>query len=401
MRFSPRASVVLLACGHLTNDFYCNFLPVLLPIIMPKLDLSLTLSGLLVMVMSIASNMMQPVFGYLMDRHRMSWLLVPVLPFGAICICTIGFISTKVMLFIVIALTGLSVSAYHPLGSSLVAKVARAGKAGIAMSLYVAGGNIGFAFAPVVIVAFTEAWPLESLPWLILPSLVIMAFFAASGLSHFSTVQKTAGDRLPLRKMLANPSVVRLNVAMGLRCWTHVAVSTFLPLLLVRAGYSPLVSGTLLTLFLGGCALGGISGGALGDRFGHKRIILGALALAIFPTAYFFTHAGTEPAALVALFLSGAFLIASQPSSIVWAQRAMPGSAGMASGMMMGAMPGSAGMASGMMMGLSFGLGSIGAAITAALADQIGLDTALLLTTVPLLLSVFVAAATPYPKNLR
>lgn len=164
MRFSPRTSVVLLACGHLTNDFYCNFLPVLLPIIMPKLDLSLTLSGLLVMVMSIASNMMQPVFGYLMDRHRMSWLLVPVLPFGAICICTIGFISTKIMLFLVIALTGLSVSAYHPLGSSLVAKVARAGKAGIAMSLYVAGGNIGFAFAPVVIVAFTEAWPLESLP---------------------------------------------------------------------------------------------------------------------------------------------------------------------------------------------------------------------------------------------
>lgn len=386
MRFSPRASVVLLACGHLTNDFYCNFLPVLLPIIMPKLDLSLTLSGLLVMVMSIASNMMQPVFGYLMDRHRMSWLLVPVLPFGAICICTIGYLSTKVMLFIVIALTGLSVSAYHPLGSSLVAKVARAGKAGIAMSLYVAGGNIGFAFAPVVIVAFTETWPLESLPWLILPGLVIMAFFAASGLSHFSTVQKTAGDRLPLKKMLANPSVVRLNVAMGLRCWTHVAVSTFLPLLLVRAGYSPLISGTLLTLFLGGCALGGISGGALGDRFGHKRIIIGALALAIFPTAYFFTHAGTEPASLVALFLSSAFLIASQPSSIVWAQRAMPGSAGMASGMMMG---------------LSFGLGSIGAALTAALADQIGLDTALLLTTIPLLLSVFVAAATPYPKNMH
>ena len=386
MRFSSRTSVLLLACGHLTNDFYCNFLPVLLPIIMPKLDLSLTLSGLLVMVMSIASNMMQPVCGYLMDRHRMSWLLVPVLPFGALCICTVGYLSTKAALFVIIALTGLSVSAYHPLGSSLVAKVARAGKAGIAMSLYVAGGNIGFAFAPLVIVAFTETWPLESLPWLIVPSLLMMALFAASGLSHFSTVQKAKGDRLPLKKMLANPSVVRLNIAMGLRCWTHVAVSTFLPLLLVRAGYSPLISGTLLTLFLGGCALGGITGGALGDRFGHKRIIIAALALAIAPTAYFFTHAGTTPLALIALFFSGAFLIASQPSSIVWAQRAMPGSAGMASGMMMG---------------LSFGLGSLGAALTAAIADQIGLDTALLLTTIPLLLSVFVATATPYPQNLR
>ena len=369
MPFSPRAAVLTLAGGHLGIDFYCNFLPVLLPIIMPKLGVSLTLSGLLVMVMSITSNMMQPVFGCLMDRHRMSWLLVPVIPVGAICIWT-----------------GLSVSAYHPLGSSLVAKVARAGKAGIAMSLYVAGGNIGFAFAPVVIVAFTDTFPLETLPILIAPALVLMALFAASGLSKFSTVQKTAGDRLPLKKLLSNPSVVRLNLAMGLRCWTHVAVSTFLPLMLVQAGYSHLLSGTLLTVFLMGCAIGGVTGGALGDRFGHKRIIVGALSLGIVPTAYFFTHAGTAPLSLIALFASGACLIASQPSSIVWAQRAMPGSAGMASGMMMG---------------LSFGLGSLGTALTATLAEHIGLEAALLATTLPLALSVFVAAATPYPEPKR
>ena len=178
MRFSARVSVVLLALGHLFNDFYCNFLPVLLPIIMPRLDLSLTLSGLLVMVMSIASNMMQPVFGFLMDRHRMSWLLIPVIPFGAICICTIGFLTTKAMLFLLIALTGLSVSAFHPLGSSLVAKVAPTGRQGQSMSLYVAGGNIGFAFAPVVIVAYTQALPLSALPWLILPSLCMMGLYA-------------------------------------------------------------------------------------------------------------------------------------------------------------------------------------------------------------------------------
>ena len=47
------------------------------------------------------------------------------------------------------------------------------------------------------------------------------------------------------------------------------------------------------------------------------------------------------------------------------------------------------------MMGLSFGLGSIGTALTAWLADYIGLPTALLLTTIPMLLSAFVAAITP------
>ncbi|WP_443872633.1 MFS transporter, partial [Mitsuokella multacida] len=96
----------LLSTGHFLNDFYCNFLPILLPIIMPKLGISLTVSGLLVMVLSITSNMMQPVFGYVMDRHNLSRILIPVIPFGAICICSIGLISTKFMLFVIIAFTG-------------------------------------------------------------------------------------------------------------------------------------------------------------------------------------------------------------------------------------------------------------------------------------------------------
>mgnify|MGYP000325914932 CR=1 FL=1 len=70
---------------------------------MPKLGISLTVSGLLVMVLSITSNMMQPVFGYVMDRHNLSRILIPVIPFGAICICSIGLISTKFMLFVIIA----------------------------------------------------------------------------------------------------------------------------------------------------------------------------------------------------------------------------------------------------------------------------------------------------------
>ena len=84
-----RVNVALLSAGHFLNDFYCNFLPILLPVIIPQLGLSLTLSGLLIMVMSITSNLLQPVFGYIMDKHDWRRLLVPVLPFGAICICTI------------------------------------------------------------------------------------------------------------------------------------------------------------------------------------------------------------------------------------------------------------------------------------------------------------------------
>lgn len=373
----------LLSCGHFLNDFYCNFLPILLPIIMPQLGLSLTLSGLLVMVLSITSNMLQPVFGYVMDRHNLSRLLIPVIPFGAICICSIGLVTTKVMLFVIIALTGLSVSAFHPLGSTLVAKTASAKRQGRSMSYYIAGGNLGYALAPIIIVAYLNAFPLTNLSILMIPGLLFGCICLRSGLTQIPT-KATRTKTFRLRGLLQNASILRLNIAMGLRCITHVSMSTFLPLLLVTSGYSGLLSGSLLTLFLVGCTVGGLTGGYLGDRFAHKRIIIAALALAIFPTAYFYLHPGTEPLSLIALFLSGALLLASQPSSLVWAQRAMPGSEGMASGMMLG---------------LSFGLGSFGTALVAALGDQIGLSSALLLSSLTLPLAAICAVFAPFPKE--
>ena len=377
-----RVNVALLSAGHFLNDFYCNFLPILLPVIIPQLGLSLTLSGLLIMVMSITSNLLQPVFGYIMDKHDWRRLLVPVLPFGAICICTIGFVTSKSMLFFVIALTGLSVSLFHPLGSTLVAKSSSPQNLSSDMSYYIAGGNIGFALAPLALVAFTAVYPLTSLPWLILPSILLAAILSQSKLQQFSTIPAHSSSQRALRlgEVLANRSVIKLNLAMGLRCWTHTSVSTFLPLLLIHAGYSSLLSGSLLTLFLVGCTAGGLAGGWLGKRCSHKSIIVGSLLLGLLPTWYFFTHAGTELLSLAALFFSGFFLLSPQPRSLVCANHLMPANAGMAAGMMLG---------------LSFGLGSIGTAITAALADYIGLSTALLLTSLPLLLAASFAAATP------
>lgn len=380
---TPKYAVWMLSAGHLLNDFYYNFVPILLPLIMTRLDISLTLSGILVMVMSIASNLLQPVFGYIYDKHNFSKLLVPIIPFGAICICTIGYISTKVMLFIVIILTGLSVSGWHPLGSTLTVKTTPPEKRASMMSYYIAGGNLGYAVAPLIIVAFLAILPLEDLPLLIIPSLLIAIIYAKSGLTKISTVsdvpQKTS---MRLIDMLKNASVLKINLSMGLRCWTHTSISTFLPLLIVTAGHSTFTSGLLLSWFLIGCTVGGLIGGWIGDHFSsHKRVIVWSMLIGFLPTYYFFTHPGTEPLSIIALFIAGACVLAPQPSSIVWTQNMLPANAGMASGMMMG---------------FSFGLGSIGTAITAAVGDHIGLDNALLFTSFTMILGALFAISIPY-----
>lgn len=374
-------AVTLLTTGHFFSDFYANFLPALLPIVMPKLGLSLTMSGLLVMILSFTSNVLQPFFGYILDKKNLNWLLLLTIPGGAIFICLTGIADTKTMLFVLVTLSGLAVSIFHPLGTSLISKVANTSKLGLSISIFVAGGNLGFALAPVIIVYFTENYGLSALPLLIIPSLVLSVALYQSGLSKPSLRSVTELKTLSnLTKLSEQIDLIKLNIAMGLRAWTHVSVTTFLPVLLVSQGHSATFAGIMLTIFLIGAALGGLYGGYLSDRLGCKKVIIVSLALGILPTYLFLSSLEITWWTWIALFLCGAGLQGSAPSSLVWAQRLLPNNAGMASGMMLG---------------LSFGLGGIGTAITGALADSITLATSLLLTTIPLALAALITITIP------
>ena len=112
-----------------------------------------------------------------------------------------------------------------------------------------------------------------------------------------------------------------------------------------------------LFLFLAATAVGTISGGPIGDRFGRKYLIwfsiLGCLpfALALPYANLFWTSVFSVGAGLV---LSSAF-----PAIVVYGQELLPGRVGMISGLFFG---------------LSFGMGGIGAAALGYLADREGIE---------------------------
>ena len=68
---------------------------------------------------------------------------------------------------------------------------------------------------------------------------------------------------------------------------------------------------------------------------------------------------------IVTLIMTGFFIQAAHPCSVIWCQKFLPDNPNLASGLMLG---------------LSFGLGGIGAALTAIAAEYIGLRAALLIT---------------------
>ncbi|RMF86362.1 MAG: MFS transporter, partial [Nitrospinota bacterium] len=105
---------LLLAGAHLLTDAYSIALSPLLPLLVKKLHLSLTLAGMLASVFAISSSLLQPVYGMLSDRFnsRIFILLGPLAP--GLCMSSLGVAPNFWVLALLLLLAGIGPAAFHP-----------------------------------------------------------------------------------------------------------------------------------------------------------------------------------------------------------------------------------------------------------------------------------------------
>lgn len=63
-----------------------------------------------------------------MDKYNFNKIMPLIIPFGAVFICLTNWASNFIILAVLIGLSGLAVSTFHPMGAGLVSKVAPDGK---------------------------------------------------------------------------------------------------------------------------------------------------------------------------------------------------------------------------------------------------------------------------------
>ena len=140
-------------------------------------------------------------------------------------------------------------------------------------------------------------------------------------------------------------------------------------MLLMARGISYAKSAYLLTTMLFVSMIGLYIGGHLSDIYGRKKM----MAITLFcssPLLYgFLNTSGTL--SIVLLLIGSASLASTIPVNIILAQRVDPKLAGMASSLVMG---------------MSFAMGGLSATPFGALADRVGIETAM---NVPLILPLF------------
>ena len=168
-------TILLIAGAHLMVDGYGNIYAPLLPLLIPRLDLTLAGAGTLTMLFQLAASVAQVGFGRLADRWRPR-LLVMAGPVVAVAILSLIGLSTSIpMLAAILVVGGLGGAAFHPPAAAWH----RLGgdRPGLAMSVHITGGTLGFSLGPLVFAPFAQRYGLEWTPLLAIPGLLVIAFF--------------------------------------------------------------------------------------------------------------------------------------------------------------------------------------------------------------------------------
>lgn len=337
VRTTPTQATALVSAGHGVHDAYTAILPALLPLLQARFALTETLLALLVAAFSFSSSFPAPLLGALADRLGPRLMTALGIALTAVLLSLVGIASSFAMLLVLVVVAGLGSAALHPAGS-LLARGPATLKADVAVALFSAGGMIGYAVGPVVVLFVVARFGLEATPWLLVPGIVVAGLVYAL-LPRGRTPMRQRGGVLRLDPELVSGPVGLLTLAGTLSYLPFLAFVSAVPLWLVQIQGLPADDpwiGLTLTVFSLAAAAGGVTAGLMSVWFRRDRLVAALMVLAVGPLfAVFYTQPGSA-AYIAAVAMAGALSYASAPLLVVSAQDLAPRAAAAASGMLIG-----------------------------------------------------------------
>ena len=252
-------TILLMAATHFAVDGYSNIYAPLLPLLIPRLDLSLAAAGTLTMCFQIAASVSQLGFGHVADRWRPRALLLVGPVVCVTVLSTVGLASSAVVLGIVLVLGGLGGAAFHPPAAALVHRLA-GDRQGFAMALHITGGSIGFSLGPLLFAPLIERMGLEWSPIVAVPGLAWIWFcLTRVPVLPETHVSAREGGFRALRPYARNLALLYFIVV--LRTLASLSFATFVPVMLTRRGASVSGAAGAISLYLFASSIGGSTGG--------------------------------------------------------------------------------------------------------------------------------------------
>jgi MFS transporter, FSR family, fosmidomycin resistance protein len=372
--------LTLLALGHMVVDINQGALSALLPFLKSALALSYTDTGVVVLMTTVTSSLIQPAFGYFADRTARRWLLPLSVLLSSVGLGLIGLAPSYSVVLVLVMITGFGVAAYHPEGYRTATAVAGDRKV-TGVSIFSTGGNIGIAVGPPLITALVTGMGLVGSLGMLVPG-VLAAGLLTAMLPRLSAPPPSHAQAVANAPRTMVKAMSLLILVVALRSWTQLGFTTYAPFyyLDVLDG-DPRMVGTLLAIFLGAGAIGTLIAGPIADRVGIRRYMVSIFLLTTPIAAGFLFARG--PLAFVLLGALGFVLVSTFTVSVVLGQAYMPRNPGMASGLIVG---------------FAIGAGGLGVTVLGWIADHWGLLASLWISALMPLVGFVVALFLPEPR---
>lgn len=316
--------------AHTVDDFYQGLIPAAIPFFVLERGHSYVAASGLALAAALGSSLPQPLLGVLVDRRPLLWLAPAGLLVAGAGAGLAGLAPVYPVVWLLILISGIGIAAFHPAAGRDARRAA--GDSTVAMSLFAAGGSVGFFLAPALATPLLSALGIEATA-LFVPPAVLMAFV----LWRHQT-RRTA--HLPAARITADrdrwgPFLV-LTVVAVVRSVLFLGMNTFIALYWIGyLGADRVLGGIALTTFLVGGVVGTVCGGRIADRIGMRATVRLGGAVAV-PALVALRLCGDPRLALVLVALAG--VAANLPFAVLvkLGQDYLPARPGTAAGVTLG-----------------------------------------------------------------
>ncbi|MDI2130726.1 MFS transporter [Yinghuangia seranimata] len=317
--------------AHAVDDLYQGLVPATVPYFVLERDYSYVAASGLTLAATLGSAVPQPFLGVVVDRMRVGWMAAAGVALAGLGVGLSGVVQPYFAVWTLILISGLGVAMFHPAAGKAAREAA--GESASAMSVFAAGGSVGFFLAPVLATPALVAWGVGSTV-LFIPPAVLVAYVLhrnrhrQRALAAAASAHRTGADRWRPFFVLTAIEVVRSIMFSGM--------ATFLELYWMRRlGASHTLAGVALTCAFAGGVAGTLLGGRIADRIGLVRTVqAGGFALLPMMVALRMTPGPYAPLPFV--FLTGLALNIPFAVLVKLGQDYLPSRPGTAAGVTLG-----------------------------------------------------------------
>ena len=305
-------NVITITTAHFLHDVYSSFLAPILPLLITKFNMSLSLAGLLTVVQRVPS-LLNPLVGLAADKLPMRYFLIFAPTVTATSMSLLGVAPSYVFLVVLLLFMGIGASMFHVPGPVMMRQVS-GDRIGKGMSFFMLGGEVARSVGPLVILGAVSLWGLEGtyklIPFGLLASFIL--YFKLKDITisdkfknkeELVSVGKTVGDLKLLFSLLA-----------GIIFFTAIlkgSLTAFLPTYITSKGESLWTGGIALSILQITGAAGSFLSGTISDKLGRRKTLLVIAVVSPVLTWMFILSTGVLSFAM--LLLLGLFIFGTTP----------------------------------------------------------------------------------------